>query len=158
MSGALLDNLIGISQVTSDLGGDPIPARDTLHLIGSVVAEDDPANGETRVTFPSGDVAIPLTVTIGPLSSDVTTLDATGLDAADIVRLTTSAPIAISNMATPTADGDPRKTLVLVSGARIEIKHGSGFACPYGLSYYLAANSNIDVLYDSSSHVWRLIP
>lgn len=158
MSGGHLDNLIGIQQIVSDAGGDPIPARDTLHLIGSIVIEDDADNGETRVVFPSGDIAVPPTITIGPLSEDVTTLEAEGLDGADLVRITTSAPIYIAGMTAPSVDGDPRKTLVLLSGDRIEIKHGAGFICPYGHSFYLRANGSIDVLYDSTSHVWRLLP
>lgn len=164
---SLLDGTLGIQQIASDAAVDPIPSRDTLHLLGNVALEDDPENGETRVTLPSGDTVAPLTATL-EVTGDVGALDGVGLDAADVVRLdATAGDKFLRSMVPPTTDGDPRKTLVLLAGGPLHLTHldadpsanaNGKWVSPFGLTYVLRANSSIDVLYDSTSHVWRLIP
>lgn len=167
---SFLDGMIGIKQVTAD-GADPVPTRDTLHVAGDgIVLTDDPDAQETVLSFGSSGSTPSATITTDPpLDDDVTLFDPAGFDGADLVRIITAAEDAISihGAAEPSVTGDPRKTLVFANGSGFDIvlKHLSStataharFSCPLGVDYVLAQYSSIDMLYDATSHLWRLLP
>lgn len=167
---SFLDGLIGIKQVTAD-GADPVPTRDTLHVAGvGIILTDDPDAEETVLTFGASGSTPSETITVDPpLEDDVTLFDPDGFDGADLVRIITASEdvIAIHGAAEPSITGDPRKTLAYANGSgfAIKLKHLSStataharFSCPLGVDYTLAQYSSIDMLYDATSHLWRLLP
>lgn len=168
---SFLDRVVGIKAITTD-GVSTVPTRGTLHFSGpAATVRDDPDAEETVLALGSPEGAAAYAVTTESLDADVLTLTEsglTGLDAANVVRFVIADDVAVHGMEAPTAGGNPRKTFVLLQGAganRLELKHMSAstaatarFACPGGASYFLLDSSSIDVLYDATSGVWRLIP
>lgn len=163
-----LDDMIGIKLVRTDaISG--IAQRNTLHFVGAeFTLADDPTNGENILTMLSVETVPPVAISPPTLTTDQTVFNPTDLDTATLVRVSISGNIAIHGIQAPTLIGDTRKTLALVSAGaneRLELKHMSSTAaasarlvCPFDASYFLTAFGSIDILYDDTSAVWRVIP
>lgn len=165
---AFLDGLVGIKQVRTD--SDPaVPQRATLHFVGAGFSvADDPTAQETVLTMHPTDGSVGTTVTPPSIGTDQTVYAPTGVDTADLMRLAISANVTLKGLAVPTLAGDPRKTITLISAGanyRLKLDHANTdapaanrFSCPFGQAYYLLGDASVDILYDSTSQRWRVIP
>jgi hypothetical protein len=161
-----LDGAVGVKQVTADGMTTTVPARDTLHFRGAVSGVDDADAGETVLTFTTPDAVTPVAVTVPPLTVDVAVISVPAIDAANLVRLTASAPVHVRGLEAPTSGGVQRKTLALSPGSStVELTHqdsgapaGKRLIIPFALSYFLVSGASIDVLYDGAALAWRVIP
>lgn len=165
---AYLDGAIGIKEITTE-SSDPVPTRGTMHVTGPTASvRDDPEAKETVLNIASFDGLASSAVTT-VITDDVIVLDLEGQDAARVIRVTISESHAVHGIAPPTGAGEPRKTMVVLQGpvsvGRLELKHqsvsapaGSRMSCPGMASYFLLHDSSIDLLYDATSNVWRVVP
>ena len=164
---SVLDGVVGVKQITTD-DGNPVPTRGILHIVGATATVvDNVDDAETILILSTTDGAPATAFTPDPIEDDVVVLDGEGLDLANVVRLMLTNTIAMHGLAPPSPAGNPRKTLLIRQGSigHLEIKHGSAtapagkrFACPGGFSYRMLPDTAIDVLYDESSSVWRVVP
>lgn len=161
-----LDDLIGY-KVVAQVGQPALPQRATLCFSGGgVLVFDEPAYNMTVVSLLSDFATASGAITPPALESDQVGYYPAGWATSTLVRLASLDVSHTLKSLKEVSDTDqPRKTITNIGDQDIVFEHrtvdstqGKQIVCPAETSYTLKPGGSVDVLYDSATELWALMP